>query len=352
MPGVLIFGLIAIITLLIISGYNSARYGSGKNVKIRMSNSDSGRSIATGNGHSIGSAAIDICRKIYERSPTEKVSTIQQNIDSIEKLINDYSRRMRQNDIDQCRYYQRQLQQRLYNIKRQEEERKRAKEAEKQEKERKWKEEKKVADAERRRKEREALRIREEKEAQMDARKRHIAQQRRLVSDRMRYDVLSRDGFRCVLCGATQKDGVTLHVDHIIPLAKGGLSEMSNLRTLCERCNLGKGDRLEPAIKNYQEMNDNKKKIISEKTANVESSLSGIVNVDFPLQYKHIDNLVQALQDAKISYKDLRKNGGNLWVASSDRFDFVLSKVTINEKHLQRAASAKAFDGAAGWYIK
>lgn len=70
-------------------------------------------------------------------------------------------------------------------------------------------------------------------------------EQRSLMSDSLRYDVMKRDGFRCVLCGATVADGAKLHVDHIMSIAKGGKTEMSNLRTLCDRCNLGKGVKLE-----------------------------------------------------------------------------------------------------------
>lgn len=69
--------------------------------------------------------------------------------------------------------------------------------------------------------------------------------ERAKMSDSLRYEILKRDGFRCVLCGATAKDGVKLHVDHIYPVSKGGRTERSNLRTLCERCNLGKGAKLE-----------------------------------------------------------------------------------------------------------
>lgn len=71
------------------------------------------------------------------------------------------------------------------------------------------------------------------------------AYQRSIMTDSLRYDILRRDGFRCQLCGATAKDGVKLHVDHIIPVSKGGKTEPSNLRTLCERCNLGKRDKIE-----------------------------------------------------------------------------------------------------------
>ena len=56
---------------------------------------------------------------------------------------------------------------------------------------------------------------------------------------------MRRDQFRCQICGARAEDGVRLHVDHINPVSKGGTSDMSNLRTLCDRCNLGKGDSVE-----------------------------------------------------------------------------------------------------------
>lgn len=69
--------------------------------------------------------------------------------------------------------------------------------------------------------------------------------QRSIMSDQLRYEILRRDGFKCQLCGATAEDGVKLHVDHIIPIAKGGKTIKSNLRVLCERCNLGKRDTLE-----------------------------------------------------------------------------------------------------------
>lgn len=42
------------------------------------------------------------------------------------------------------------------------------------------------------------------------------------VTRAMRYDVLRRDGFRCVKCGRGREDGVKLHVDHIKPVSRGG----------------------------------------------------------------------------------------------------------------------------------
>lgn len=72
------------------------------------------------------------------------------------------------------------------------------------------------------------------------------AYQRSLMTDSLRYDIMKRDHFRCVLCGRTAQEGVKLHVDHIVPVAKGGLTVPENLRTLCDSCNLGKRDKYDP----------------------------------------------------------------------------------------------------------
>ena len=46
-------------------------------------------------------------------------------------------------------------------------------------------------------------------------------------------EIYSRDGHRCTNCGATKN----LNIDHIFPVAKGGTSEVENLRLLCFSCN-------------------------------------------------------------------------------------------------------------------
>lgn len=63
----------------------------------------------------------------------------------------------------------------------------------------------------------------------------------------LRYDVLRRDRFKCVLCGASPAVTPTcqLHVDHIVAFARGGATEEGNLRTLCSHCNVGKADKVE-----------------------------------------------------------------------------------------------------------
>ena len=61
----------------------------------------------------------------------------------------------------------------------------------------------------------------------------------------LRYSILERDGFTCQLCGRSPRtgDNVKLHVDHILPISKGGRTEPDNLQVLCRDCNLGKGTR-------------------------------------------------------------------------------------------------------------
>jgi len=77
---------------------------------------------------------------------------------------------------------------------------------------------------------------------------RHASGKRKNLSPKIRRQVFLRDGFKCQECGAHpgKQKTVWLEVDHIIPVAKGGLNDLSNLRTLCDACNCGKGT--EPAI--------------------------------------------------------------------------------------------------------
>jgi len=59
----------------------------------------------------------------------------------------------------------------------------------------------------------------------------------------IRHEVFKRDNYKCVECGAT-KEKRCLHIDHIIPVSRGGTDELDNLQTLCEGCNLAKKNRI------------------------------------------------------------------------------------------------------------
>lgn len=52
--------------------------------------------------------------------------------------------------------------------------------------------------------------------------------------------ILKRQAFKCVECGVSIKKRVDRHVDHIIPLSRGGTNWPSNLQILCAACNMHK----------------------------------------------------------------------------------------------------------------
>jgi hypothetical protein len=70
------------------------------------------------------------------------------------------------------------------------------------------------------------------------------------LSRRVRFRVLERDGFRCLYCGRKAPE-VELHVDHFLPVSKGGTNDLSNLFAACVDCNVGKRDRVLPASTSF-----------------------------------------------------------------------------------------------------
>lgn len=58
----------------------------------------------------------------------------------------------------------------------------------------------------------------------------------------MRHAIERRAGGRCEYCQAPQQvfNG-PLHVEHIVPLARGGAGDLTNLALSCSTCNLAKG---------------------------------------------------------------------------------------------------------------
>ena len=68
----------------------------------------------------------------------------------------------------------------------------------------------------------------------------------RVISARLRAEVLDRNGFTCQMCGRTPGEidpytgrKVRLHIGHIVDRNLGGRDELSNLRALCSTCNQG-----------------------------------------------------------------------------------------------------------------
>ena len=56
--------------------------------------------------------------------------------------------------------------------------------------------------------------------------------------------VIERDGLICVYCGKLVTH-LTLHIDHVVPISRGGGNSMENLCVACKKCNLAKGAKMD-----------------------------------------------------------------------------------------------------------
>lgn len=65
--------------------------------------------------------------------------------------------------------------------------------------------------------------------------------QRKLMTKKLRKEIARRDNYTCQICGKYMPDGIGLHIDHIVPISKGGKTVPSNLQVLCSKCNGRKG---------------------------------------------------------------------------------------------------------------
>lgn len=187
---------------------------------VQFKNPETGNILYSGKGNSVASALLDGFDKMYRNlSTNSREETLENRLATMKQAVEDNRHYLKKRDVEVCKEYI----QKVQSLLTQKEQERRV------------------------RQENTAIQRSQqcERTKALTERQRYIAEQRRMLSASMRYDVLRRDKFRCVLCGATAKDGVQLHVDHIRPLSKGGKTEMSNLRTLCDRCNLGKGAKIE-----------------------------------------------------------------------------------------------------------
>lgn len=87
---------------------------------------------------------------------------------------------------------------------------------------------------------------------ELNARERAALQQRGWFSwsyhrKKWREAVIARDGLRCAACGVVREDGKyspIFHLDHVIPICRGGVNALFNFQLLCESCNVRKGSQM------------------------------------------------------------------------------------------------------------
>lgn len=63
------------------------------------------------------------------------------------------------------------------------------------------------------------------------------------------HNIFNKYDYKCTYCGYDNDThnidyGENLHLDHIIPLSKGGLTEVTNIQLLCRTCNCKKGNKM------------------------------------------------------------------------------------------------------------
>jgi len=67
-----------------------------------------------------------------------------------------------------------------------------------------------------------------------------MSQKKDYIPLNLRRSVIDRDGPRCVYCD-DDLTNAEIHLDHVIPESKGGLTSLNNLQVTCRKCNLAKG---------------------------------------------------------------------------------------------------------------
>ena len=65
------------------------------------------------------------------------------------------------------------------------------------------------------------------------------AHKRKIITKSLALKTFDRDGYMCLVC----KSRKNLTADHVIPVSKGGKTELNNLQTLCQPCNSKKGTK-------------------------------------------------------------------------------------------------------------
>ena len=85
-----------------------------------------------------------------------------------------------------------------------------------------------------------------------------VAKSNKIITftDKQKDEIWERDGHRCVICGQLLRRE-DAHFDHIVPMSKGGKSEISNGQTLCSEHNIRK--------KNYGCVEDGKRSLLLQK---------------------------------------------------------------------------------------
>ena len=143
---------------------------------------------------------------------------------------------------------------------------------------------------------------------------------RQYIPKGLKHAVFKRDGYRCQECFKGEEDGVTLEIDHIIPVSKGGTNQIDNLQTLCKDCNRNKHTNEWIAGETDLEIAENEYKLLLDKKYKYEQELAVTTEEDAIIDYKYnIAKIDEALQEVKDKIEILRLEKTNLLLEQKEK---------------------------------
>ncbi len=118
---------------------------------------------------------------------------------------------------------------------------------------------------------------------------------RKAIGPKIRFEVFSRDGFRCHYCGATAQEA-KLTIDHIRPVALGGNNSFENLVTACSSCNSGKSSNViafSPPTSRLSPFSTISYGITIESRSGVEQELSRMRNFAYEMFLRNLTKYIK-----------------------------------------------------------
>ena len=141
------------------------------------------------------------------------------------------------------------------------------------------------------------------------------------LSKKIRFEIFKRDSFTCQYCGNTPPH-VILEVDHIKPVAGGGLNDIDNLVTACFSCNRGKSSN---SLKSIPQSLSDKAAFIAES----EAQLRGYQEILESKRQRIEDELWRVAE--VIAPGSTEKGIPRDWASSIKRFNKMLGIHTVLE---------------------
>jgi len=170
-------------------------------------------------------------------------------------------------------------------------------------------------------------------------------------SDDLRDKVFRRDGYRCVRCGASNKEK-RLEVDHIIPISRGGTNDIGNLQTLCWECNQDKGPIVPDLGLKYDiEIKENELKTLKRLLKENRNKLNASSDENDKIEYeyniiqleKDISSVSTELNELKIKYQE-EQYAIRLANEDKERKEFLFKKLVVKLSPMEKLILKEYYD--------